>query len=1586
MTPASTSERLVWRWYQNSPNDPRLIMRYAFEVQGSLDLTKLEGALHILIERHYPNLQARFTEIEGTLYKYYAQAIAQPLLHHQRLSPPATEPEHWTRIDHQDGPLYRWTYSESNGSSTLWIAMSHLVTDGAVYEHMCQLLQTLTHSDNPASIECLRQYSDPGCASSCVEARAFWQKQVEGRQLSAVVPFVEHSTRNTTLPPTYLRIHRELTRHDTGQLLRAAQEHHVTPFQWMLACTLITVGSYLKGQLTESRPLIAHTVSVAKTDSALACHTNVLPCMVDYDPTRTVSELLADIKQWRRLSRPYQMFDGLDIAAMSAPFTDAFARPFNVMVTSAEGTLPILTPHLQGKPSRLVAELAGTSNADLCVSINVGDDRTRLMFECASNGSDPSRLNDFAHHWLVALCWMIDNPNRSLGEFSVTRARAPVSCTEPAIRPNEHPLAAVTRHALQQPTKMAVTASDGELSYRQVLDATHALAFTLQPHRTLRPVALHLGRSTDLPVALLALLANGMPFMPIATDNDATRIDEQINRMGCTLIVCDEASRDQLQARHPDKTLITPSAGKAHSIPEDWQPNIDCQTDHDAYWITTSGSSGKPKTVIVRQSSLFNVLASIRDFPGLHERDRMLALAPVSFDISLLELLLPLLAGASMGIAPDSVRRDGHALGQLIDACRATVVQATPSTWLALQASGWRSQQPLRCWVGGEPLTAQCAEYLLTQGHVVYNVYGPTEATIWASASRITDPHHLTLGAPVRGSRFYVLNEQLESVPAGVPGELVIAGTALAAGYLENDQQGFIEATDSHPRFYRTGDTVRHDGNGQLFFIGRSDTQIKISGQRADLTEIEQALYEFAPQTQWLAAVNPLPSPHLCAYYATVTNWHPDLRALTQHLNGRLSGYAIPQRLIGVAHLPRTAHSKLDRRNVHTLTALHDTRRATVPTHLTPELPTDTQTTLTWPQLSAIITQALNIEVEDPALPFGWSGINSVSLNRLSWCLTHQHNLTISAAQIISAISPQGLLSKLSSSQTDKSPPLLPPVVDAPLTGQKIAIIAMHGQLPGARDLNDFWQQQLEGTCAISAHTRTFLNGDFRAGFIDNIAGFDHGLFRISPREAAQIDPRQRRLLQAVWCTLQNAGYTQQQLAGTRTGCYVAATGMDYQALRVVQQTDVQSHWLQGASAAMLSNRLSHFFDWHGPSITVDTACSSSFAALIRACSDLRDNTCDNAIVGASNLLLDQRANTALAMGGFLSPTFTCAAFSSAANGYVRAEATTAFMLKRHSDALRDKDPILGLISGYGENHSGRTASLTAPSGDAQARLLSSLYDEELAHRVGYLEPHGTGTLLGDRIELGALNETWTRLKARGEPPIALGTLKNNIGHCEASAGLASLIKVVLALKHNAIPMSTVIAGSTPLEQLAPHFYLPDTTVQWPDAGDRIAGISSFGFGGHNAHIVVEHAPIAACEPVTPLADTALLYVISAHNTSSLETLRHALCSWLSQQDDSPEHRLTIASNLALCREHMRYRMAFTASSLSQLTHQLGACSQDANSPAQNPVLEPLRLSYMAGNTPDWHIVFPAGRGRVIAMPDYPFSEQDHWFDKQIPL
>ncbi|WP_241194457.1 AMP-binding protein [Pseudomonas synxantha] len=1532
----------------------------------------------MLVEEHYPNLRARFVEVDGQLHKSWSP-LSQSLLSQQELVAPCTEPSDWTVIDHKDGPLFRLTLTRAKGSSTLWIAISHLVFDGAVYPAFCQLLEALTDTRRLARRKCPSPRTNTRIAAPGQEAYKFWQAHVAGRQLAVALPFIERPLLCKTRQPLTQRVMVELSCEERSQLLLSAETHQVSPFQWALACTLLVSASYLRAAGEPAGIVISHTVSLAEPDSTLGCYTNVLPCLVDDDPDQSVTELMGRIKRWRRLSRPHQGVPGTEIAAMAEPLNDALLRPFNIMVTTAEGALPIMTPKLQGRSSRLVAELAGASDADLTIALNGNRARFRLMFECPAMGPGQSRITDFAQHWRAAVMWIGRNPTQPLRAFSITRTPTPVCVGNPSTAAAPHPFNSVMHHAQQTPEKTAVCTTDGQLSYRQLWDASLTLAQQLRTHEVQdRPVALHIGRSIYLPVALLGCLAAGIPFTPLACDTLPERVDEQIINLDCKLVICHDKHRVALQIRHPNATLIPIESMAVSAQPRQWAVHVADKDPLHAYWITTSGSSGKPKTVMVRQDSLFNLLASLQQFPGLHSMDRLLAIAPISFDIALMEILLPLMVGAYLEIAPDDARRDGAALGQLIDRSQATVVQATPSTWLTLQATQWRALKPLRLWVGGEPLTTQCAAYLLEQNHSVYNVYGPTEATIWASACRITSADVIPLGRPVQNTQLYVLDDELRSLPAGMPGELVIAGDALADGYLDGAGSGFIEATTAHPRFYRTGDRVRHDGNGQVFFIGRSDTQIKILGQRTDLSEIEHALQDYASLAQWAVNLEPLPAPHLCAYYTIATEWQPDLTELTAHLYARLPAYAVPQRLVCLSQFPRTAHGKLARRELAQAVVLKHIGKPSTPV----PLPATNDQGRDWPWLQAAISEALNIDVDDPALPFGWSGINSVALNRLSHQLRVNHQVVISAAEIISSSSPMGLLSRLGMDKTPYRAPMKPASRQVQ-TRQKIAIVAMHGEFPGSTDLTTFWQLQKERACSIATSGRSFLAEDFQAGFIEGLAGFDHGLFRISPREASQIDPRQRRLLHSTWRLLESAGYRPSQLAGSRTGCYIGGTGTDYPTLRLDQGASVTSHWLQGSSAAMLSNRLSYFFDWKGPSLTLDTACSSSFCALIRACHDLQDNRCDHAVVGACNLLLDQRANDALMLGGFLSPSFRSAPMSSAANGYVRGEATATVMLKRHADALRDGDPVLGLISAFGENHGGRTASLTAPSSDAQTALLLDIYTAELASRVSYLEPHGTGTQLGDTIECRALHQAWQSLGLQGARTIPLGTLKRNIGHSEAAAGLASLIRTLLSMEHQQLPGSVPIAGSTSLTELAPGFYVPDSGIDWPDRIDRVAGISSFGFGGHNSHIVVEHPGPAASIPDVESPGSRHLFVLSAHSPAALTTLRENVLEWLTHQPDEPGHRRAIAANLALCRDPMRYRQAWCASSLKQLRQQLRAPWVPTSDDAEVGSLEGLRQDYLAGRFVDWSYVFPHGRGRLLDLPPHPLSEHFHWHDNR---
>lgn len=655
-----------------------------------------------------------------------------------------------------------------------------------------------------------------------------------------------------------------------------------------------------------------------------------------------------------------------------------------------------------------------------------------------------------------------------------------------------------------------------------------------------------------------------------------------------------------------------------------------------------------------------------------------------------------------------------------------------------------------------------------------------------------------------------------------------------------------------------------------------------------------------------------------------------------------------------------------------------------------------------WPWLRSLIGKCLGVWIEEPQLPFGWSGINSVDLNRLSYGLWQRHQLKIGVGEIISSRSPAGLLSRLRRNDTReavktlKAPVLhrdpgahmgAPRPNHAPrdIDACEIAIVGMHADLPGAENLAQFWDQQLQGTCVIGHSQRSYLSADFQAGFLQRIDGFDHTFFRISPREATQMDPRQRRLLHSVWCTLEDAGYAMSQLAGTRTGCYVGATGSDYQALRVADGVAIESHWQQGISAAMLSNRLSHFFDWSGPSLTLDTACSSSFAALIRACTDLRNGLCDHALVAASNLLMDDRVNRALMMSGFLSPNYRCAAFSDHADGYVRGEATVSIMLKRRADAERDQDHILGLVLACGENHGGRTASLTAPSADAQVALLQRTYDRALASRVGYIETHGTGTLLGDMIECRALNSAWESLLGRRCAPLPLGAIKRSIGHAEAAAGLASLVRVLLSMRHGVVPRYAPIAGSKLLADLAPAFQLPPETLPWTCDGPRVAGISTFGFGGHNAHVVIEQA--LQPEPVTATGapDEPMLFVVSGHSPSALAAARAALAQHLKNLPEGAGPLRNVAANLAYAREHFRHRAAHCARTRAELMELLDRPLRPAEGvqeDAAGSLIRSVQRAYLEGQAVDWSSLFPRGRGRAIRLPTYPFEEQSHWYSK----
>ncbi|MCG7548784.1 beta-ketoacyl synthase N-terminal-like domain-containing protein [Pseudoalteromonas sp. Of7M-16] len=605
-----------------------------------------------------------------------------------------------------------------------------------------------------------------------------------------------------------------------------------------------------------------------------------------------------------------------------------------------------------------------------------------------------------------------------------------------------------------------------------------------------------------------------------------------------------------------------------------------------------------------------------------------------------------------------------------------------------------------------------------------------------------------------------------------------------------------------------------------------------------------------------------------------------------------------------------------------------------------------------------------------------------------------------------------------------------------------IAIVGMSGHFPGgATDLDLFWDNlihQNDSISAIPTNRQAFsrdkkaseLNGfPNRGGFLYDIDTFDAEFFGISPLEANSMDPQQRKVMEMTWSVFESAGHNPKQLADQNVGLFIGAHNNDYLELTLAQPelTEKYGAYLDsGVHMSMIANRASRWFDFNGPSEVINTACSSSLVAVHHAVESIKNGTCNLAVAGGINLILTPRVYKAAHSAGMLSADGSCKTFDEKANGFVRAEGYGAVLLKPYHQAIKDNDTIYGVIRSAVTNHDGKSNSLRAPNLDSQTQLIKSAYQAAniAPESVSYIEAHGTGTPLGDPIETEALKEAFNALSdTLPHQYCGLGTAKTNIGHCESAAGIAGLIKVLLSMKHQTLP------GVLHFNQLNPSislqqspFYVVDKTQPWQrltDAsGEPIplrAGISSFGFGGVNAHVVVEE-PIADNVVASSNHEAAAqLILLSAKTPEQLMEVASGLHSHLIRQSindtfNSQQTLLDIAYTLQVGRHDMQERLAIIVDTPIKLMDALyqflsgtskrgnfyrGAVDKELESlnwdsdegltTAFNHWFEVKALHKVAsfwvrGATPSsWHSLHKNTRPKRINLPSYPFTQSRYW-------
>ncbi|HCI83010.1 MAG TPA: beta-ketoacyl synthase, partial [Ktedonobacter sp.] len=843
----------------------------------------------------------------------------------------------------------------------------------------------------------------------------------------------------------------------------------------------------------------------------------------------------------------------------------------------------------------------------------------------------------------------------------------------------------------------------------------------------------------------------------------------------------------------------------------------------------------------------------------------------------------------------------------------------------------------------------------------------------------------VSLGTPLPQQTLLIVNtETFTKCDGNNVGEIWLASPSVAQGYWRKAAEtsetfhAYLADTGEGP-FLRTGDLgFLHDG--ELFITGRLKDLIIIRGSNHYPQDIEQTVEKShralkqgsgvafsvdAEGEERLVIVQEIERQYLKSNLQEVVDSIRQAVA-EQH---ELQTYAVT--LLKPATLPKTSSGKVQRRTskesfldgslntVYTWTlngsnpssqAITSDASGTIEQQSTQQKTVfetgksrdEIQSWLTTQIAERLKVNRGNVDIREPFAYYGMDSVQAVSLSadledwlgrELSPTLAYEYPTIEALSRYLAgeAISPISLLAPRNEQSKES---------DTETATDAIAIIGLGCRFPGANNAESFWEMLHEGRDGITEvpnerwNAGTYYDPEQAVpgkmntrwgGFLSHVDQFDPYFFGISPREATRMDPQQRLLLEVAWETLENAGQSPDRLAGSQTGVFVGISGNDYSRWLYDDPESLDAYTGTGNAHSIAANRLSYVLDLRGPSIAIDTACSSSLVSVHMACQSIRNGECDMALAGGVNLILTPELTITFSQARMMSSEGHCKTFDDSADGYVRSEGCGLVLLKPLSQARKDGDTVLAVIRGSAVNQDGRSNGLTAPNALAQeAVIVQALQNAHVASdQISYVEAHGSSTPLGDPIEFNALKAVLMPGRTSDQPCI-VSSVKTNIGHLESAAGIAGLIKTVLSLYHEEIP------SHLHFQKLNQHISLDGTTFviptqgqRWPDAKRRIAGVSAFGFGGTNAHIIVEAAPpqTVSRKHGQKMERPLHLLTLSAKSESALRTLAQQYADFLANADASTIADICFTANTG--RAHFAHRLAITGDSAQQLRERL---------------------------------------------------------------
>ncbi|MER8672065.1 SDR family NAD(P)-dependent oxidoreductase [Mesorhizobium sp. M1156] len=1071
-----------------------------------------------------------------------------------------------------------------------------------------------------------------------------------------------------------------------------------------------------------------------------------------------------------------------------------------------------------------------------------------------------------------------------LREVSEVKAQLPASiqCGEVLPYPNLTLHEQFRKQAALTPDRPAIVSEAATITYRELNDLSETLSRYLLGHGQ-GPgsrVGILMNTSPECAVAMFGILKTSAAYVMLDKALPVAALKRTLERAGIEIVV----TNNRFAAKLPPDW-----SGIALSLDEGWEAQLGkaspvnpqaVDLDAPAQIVFSSGTTGEPKGVVSLHRSAVS---------SYQWRYCALPYAPDEREAVNLflsgEIMRPILAGIPAYPIPDDVIYDPHQLVDYLERHRISRILLTPSLLDVLLSSGLLdvpSRLPdLRLiFLSGEVLTATLlARVKDALPHVrIINYYGASEAhdvthIDLSEIDPVTIQKIVPVGPPQHNVSVYILGEQRDPVPLGFLGEVFVGGDVLANGYLDSPEMTrerfFPDPFGADGKMFRTGDFGRMLPGGQLEIIGRCAFMVKIRGYSVVPGSVEAALLRHSDVCS--AAVVPeldptTGQPDKLIAFVVLRNrgkgWQASLRA---HMKSEVPHYAMPSDFVAVAELPMAANGKLDRSRLRKIAEEAS--------------PPETPAHEVEPELRAAWRDLLQSDTADPGDNFFDCGGHSLLAARLCTQVRERLKVELRAVEVflnptfkelatllrkrrgVQRVHQNGTLSKVLAVSAEKVPTKT--FDGRGGTGMDIAVIGMSGRFPGAETVDALWENLCQGVCSITPLSAQELKAQgipeevlkrsdyMRVGaHLDGVDLFDPGFWGLSMHEATLMDPQHRLFLECCWKALESAGYMPTQQEG-RTGVFAGSFLPLYllHHLRgggLIDLTDAPLAWLTelGNDKDYLATRVSYMLNLTGPSIAVQTACSTGLVAIAMAAQSLSAGYCDMALAGGASIIFPQ-AGYQYVEGFVNSSDGLCRAFDADANGTVLGDGVGVVVLKRLEDALAVGDPIHAVVKGCAINNDGRAkSSFSAPSVQGQTTAVrqalasAALRPED----VEYIETHGTGTKVGDPIEIRALAEAYAGQEEMGKT-CALGSIKPNIGHANVAAGVASFIKTVLCLQHGAIPPTININElNKDLGLEDTPFFVNEQLRPWPrrQGRTRTAGVTGLGTGGTNCHVVLQ--------------------------------------------------------------------------------------------------------------------------------------------------